>query len=75
MLIEPPAIGPAIEVDTSVPMLDLPTMDLPGAPTGAPAPGESHEYVGIYLSPCGFITVLPFGDYKENNFIFSLNFQ
>ena len=35
MLIEPPLIAPIVDVDTSVPMLDLPTMDLPGAPSGA----------------------------------------
>ena len=40
MLVEPPVIAPAIEVDTSVPMLDLPTMDLPGAPSGGLTAGN-----------------------------------
>ena len=41
ILVEPPVITPAIEVDTSVPMLDLPTMDLPGAPSGGLGAGQS----------------------------------
>ncbi len=35
MLVEPPVVAPPVDMDGGVPVLDLPTMDLPGAPAGA----------------------------------------
>ena len=48
MLIEPPVVAPSIEVDIGVPMLDLPTMDLPGAPSGLAAGGILDLYNGVF---------------------------
>lgn len=49
MLVEPP-VAPAVEVDSGVPVLEMPTMDLPGAPTGAAAAGLFQSIVSKQMS-------------------------